>query len=273
MKGRIQASVTAAVLVLSICFIVFGGPTAGAADGNSVILGQDNHETKTTTITNSSTTGVSADIALQGASDTGWGVFGYSNGATGVEGEGQVRGVVGEGNAGTGVFGSGDTSGVEGHGGNQGVYGKSTGGTGVLGEGGENGVQATGGTFGVFASGTDYGIYASAPNHGVFGRATTTGGAGVDAAGTSGALALRVTGKAQFSRSGRAVVLSGQSSIVVSNVSLTSKSLVLATPQKSVAGVFVQGAVPNVSAHTVTISLSATVGASYPVAWMVVERP
>ena len=245
MKGRIQASVTAAVLVLSICFIAFGGPTAGAADGNSVILGQDNHETKTTTITNSSITGVSGDIAFQGASDTGWGVFGYSNGATGVEGEGQVRGVVGEGNAGTGVFGSGQTGGVEGHGGNQGVYGKSNGGTGVLGEGGENGVQATGGTFGVFATGTDYGIYASAPNHGVFGQATTTGGAGVDAAGSSGALALRVTGKAQFSRSGVVTIRAGTSSKSVTLAGVNASSMILATAQQSTS-VSVKAAVPAV---------------------------
>ena len=65
----------------------------------------------------------------------------------------------------------------------------------------------------------------------------------------------------------------GQSSEVVSNVGLSSKSLVLATAQKNVAGVYVQAAVPDVAAKTITIYLNKSVGASYPVAWMIVERP
>jgi len=56
---------------------------------------------------------------------------------------------------------------------------------------------------------------------------------------------------------------------VVSGVALVGKSLVPATPQKSLAGVYVQAAVPNAPAKTVTIHLNTTVGAIYPVAWMV----
>jgi len=47
----------------------------------------------------------------------------------------------------------------------------------------------------------------------------------------------------------------------------------VATPQKTVAGVFVLGAVPNVRGSTVRIVLSEAVTVSYPVAWFVIESP
>jgi hypothetical protein len=229
---------------------------------------------------------------------SGAGVQGLSYASSGVKGLGGPYGVIGEGE--TGIYGYGNkvngvfgetgvdtASGVYGqnNGTGYGVAGRATSGTGVLGDGtmgisGQGAITGVKGTSQGAGDGVDgeannsccSGVYGvnNGTGNGVAGRADT--GTGVLAASTSG-IALKVDGKAQFSRSGKAAVSSGQSSIVVQNVALTSKSLVLATPQKSVAGVFVQGAVPNVSAHTVTISLSNTVGASYPVAWMVVERP
>ena len=96
-------------------------------------------------------------------------------------------------------------------------------------------------------------------------------------ANSASGIALRVSGKAQFSRSGTATITgtttTPKSSVVISNVALSSKSLVLATAQKNVAGVWVAAAVPNVSAKTVTIYLNKTVTVSYPVAWFIVEKP
>jgi hypothetical protein len=86
-----------------------------------------------------------------------------------------------------------------------------------------------------------------------------------------------VSGKAQFSRSGRATITGStatpKSSFQVTNVALTAKSLVLVTPQKSAAGVWVQAAVPSVANGRFTIFLNKGVTTSYPVAWMVIEMP
>ena len=203
----------------------------------------------------------SGGTGVYGSASNKNGVFGLtpSNTASGVYGQndGSGNGVEGSAPNGTGLFGDGTIGGY--------AQGSITGFKGVsLGAG--DGVD---GTANNSCCSAVYGLNNGTGN-GVAGKAD--GGTGVLASSTGG-IALKVDGKAQFSRSGKATVAAGQSSIVVQNVALTSKSLVLATPQKSVAGVFVQGAVPNVSAHTVTISLSNTVGASYPVAWMVVERP
>jgi len=260
------------------------GYATGTAPSVSGVFGEANNATGDGVYGQNDGTG----FGVVGRGDNGTGVRGLG-GTYGVEGEGEtgvygfgnkVNGVFGETGVGTasGVYGQNDATGY-------GVAGRATSGTGVLGEG-TIGVSATGSVTGVrgVSNGAGDGVDGVASNSccsAVYGQNTGTGngvagksdnGTGVLASSTGG-IALKVDGKAQFSRSGKAVVVSGQSSIVVSNVSLTSKSIVLATPQKNVAGVFVQGAVPSVSAHTVTISLNNTVGASYPIGWMVVERP
>jgi hypothetical protein len=164
------------------------------------------------------------------------------------------------------------------------VYGTAGGGeglagggaTGVHGTGTENGVLATGGTFGVFSEGTDYGVYAaSSGGYGVFSANTSSTGVGVYASGAG--MALQVNGKTEFSRSGRATIAgtsgSPKSSVTVTNVALTAKSLVLATPQRYQAGVYIEAAVPNVSGSSITIYLSKAVTKNFPVAWMVTEKP
>jgi hypothetical protein len=274
---RRAAAVTFALVGLAGAFIAGTGAVATAATGDPVIAGQGNTAMSETFIVNQST-GNGLTVATNG----GTGITG-DGGSTGIHGFG-TTGVFGDSNNGNGVFGrtfSNTASGVSGQsdGTGYGVSGRAAaGGTGVFGQGGENGVLATGGTFGVFASGTDYGVYASAPNHGVYGAATTNAGAGVEAqANSASGIALRVSGKAQFSRSGTAAITgtttTPKSSVVISNVALSGKSLVLATAQKNVAGVWVEAAVPNVSAKTVTIYLNKTVTVSYPVAWFIVEKP
>jgi hypothetical protein len=113
--------------------------------------------------------------------------------------------------------------------------------------------------------------------NGVAGQADT--GTGVLAASTGG-IALKVDGKAQFSRSGIVTITYPAKSKVVSGVPLTGKSLVLATQQKFLAGVYVVAAVPNLSgsSNSFTIYLSKAPGTSavpksVTVAWQVIERP
>jgi hypothetical protein len=101
-------------------------------------------------------------------------------------------------------------------------------------------------------------------------------GVGVHALSQEGA-ALVVSGRPQFSTSGRAIIKgtadAPKSFVLVTHVDLTEKSLVLVTPQKAVPGAFVIGAVPKVADGEVRIVLNKAVTASYPVAWFVIERP
>jgi hypothetical protein len=274
MRTRIGWASCVAVLGLAVALVLSGLTGAGAAQGDPVLAGEDNTADLGTIIeadcpANCSSTGTSA---LTGAKTPD----ANDINPVGVEGFAGFPGTAQGLNITAGVRGRSGVDGVIGIGTNTGVLGFGS--NGLEGQGTENGVLANGGTFGVFASGTDYGVYGSAPNHGVYGTATTNAGAGVEAQSNSASgIGLRVTGKAQFSRSGTATITGSsttpKSSVVITNVQLSSKSLVLATPQKDVTGVWVQGAVPNVSAKTITIFLNKTVTASYPVAWFVVEKP
>ena len=224
------------------------GP-ASAANGDNVILGQSNTATTMTAITNS-TDGDTALFAaatgfgtgLNGTSDSGNGVFGVTHG----DGAG-VHGQAGS-DSGTGVTGvnSGGGNGVFGEANNSsasGVYGLN-GGTGF----GVAGRAASG--FGVLGDSADgVGVWANSQN----------------------ATALKVTGKAKFSRSGVLAVAAGKSSATQTGVQLSPASLVLATLQQDRSGVWVRSAVPKVSAHSFTVHLSKTVPARTKVAWFVVN--
>ncbi len=108
---------------------------------------------------------------------------------------------------------------------------------------------------------------------GVYGLATS-GGTGVVAfrAFDETGLALDAIGPTQFSLSGLASIAAGAKSKVVTDVSLRSTSLVLATVQKH-AGVSVAYVVPNVSLSKVTINLDKVVpsGKTAKVAWFVIN--
>jgi hypothetical protein len=207
-----------------------------------VIAGADNTETNSTSLCRLSVGAcgfTNAALLAQFDGANGKAVVARANGSagTGVESFGGVGG--------TGVLGThfGSTTGI-------GVHGRTGGvGSGVYGEATGNGV-------------------------GVFGD--TTDGTGVIARSTSG-IALDVRGKATFSRSGTATVAgttaSPKSSVTVTNVALTAKSLILVTEQKNVAGTWVRAAVPNVANSRFTLFLNKNVSVSFPVAWMVVEKP
>jgi len=212
MKARVRGSASAALLVLTVSMIAFGGtPGAVATQGSAVVTGDWNAGSTTTTVSN---------------------VFQAPSNCPSKETGSTIEGFVACG-----------TDGLEGFGTANGVLGRANNGTGVLGQGGENGVDAEGGTFGVFAQGSDYGVFASAPNHGVYGTATAAGGAGIDANGSGGALALRVTGKAKFSRSAVVTIAAGSSSKAITLAGVTSNSMILATAQQT-SSVSVKAAVP-----------------------------
>jgi hypothetical protein len=255
MKARIQGSAMLALLLLTGSVIAFGAtPGAIATQGQAVVAGQENTETQPTSLYNTASSLAQCirytDSGVVGCGQTGVGAqgtqFGLSadGGLYGVRATGPtaVRAIANPG--GTGVDAVGGDTAVSGVGNAEGVHGEGPI-NGVYGKGGENGVQAVGGTFGVFATGTDYGVYASGANHGVYGQATSAGGAGVDAAGSGGALALRVTGKANFSRSGVVTVGAGTSSKSVTLAGVNASSMILATAQQSTS-VSVKAAVPAV---------------------------
>ena len=101
-------------------------------------------------------------------------------------------------------------------------------------------------------------------------------GIGVSAFSSNGT-ALKVDGKAEFSRSGTASVVgtaaTPKSAVTVTGVALTNQSIILVTPQKRVPGVWVLAAVRNVAGSRFTVFLNKAVEVGYPVAWMVVEKP
>jgi hypothetical protein len=110
----------------------------------------------------------------------------------------------------------------------------------------------------------------STDGRGVFGQATS--GTGVYASATTGN-ALRVDGRASFSRSGKLTIAANNVSAVKTGLTLTSSSLVIAVLQQNRTGVFVRAAVPNVAAGSFTVYLnkvaSTTVGTT--VAWFIVN--
>jgi hypothetical protein len=165
--------------------------------------------------------------------------------------------------AGTGVYGQGGLYGVRGAGSYVGVQG--AGDTGVKGYG-EDG----NGVFGQTSVNTTSGVYGQndGTGYGVAGRADD--GTGVLADSANGT-ALQVSGKAVFSRSGKATVKAGNSQVVVKNVALTPDSLVLATLQQVEAGIYVAGVVLSVANSKFTISLSQAPTGALKVAWFIVN--
>ena len=105
------------------------------------------------------------------------------------------------------------------------------------------------------------------------GNSAKSSGIGVlaEAIGTGGAIALKVSGPAVFSRSGLVTVPTGADAVTKTGVSLTSASLVLAVVQEHAPGFYVQAAVPHVSSHSFTVYLSKAVPAPLKVAWFIVN--
>jgi hypothetical protein len=241
--------------VLGVSLGVAGG-SAQADNGGQIILGAGCSGTGGTNCATSETdvenTGFGA--AFTARADNGEaGLLGNNTADASTIG-GETAGVWGNasGAGADGVYGFGNANGVHGETDNSsasGVYGQNDlSGFGVAGR------SAAGvGTLGDSANGT--GVWANSQN----------------------ATALKVSGKAQFSRSGVATV-AGTSAAPLKSVRvslpITGKSMMTALLQKFVAGVYVVAAVPNVSGGYFTIYLNKAVSTSVgPIAWLVTETP
>lgn len=267
--------------------IAHAGQAEAATDGD-LILGESNSATGTTEVSSTGATGLQGQTVTKGQS----GVAGIDTGSEG------GHGTYGRSVNGIGAYGTSLETGVYGSGGSIGVYGESTFGIGVYGtpDGGGSGLLGTtiAGTVG--DSSTKIGVLGvSNGNDGVRGETFhdafsgvagidgstgggfgvagySTEGVGVLASNTSGT-ALSVKGVATFSRSGHASIGAGMSSITVAGVALSSSSMVLATLQNSLSGVYVESAVPNVSDGSFVVNLSVAVpsGHTAHVGWFVVN--
>jgi hypothetical protein len=256
-------------------------PAYAGTDGD-VVLGQANTETSGTGITNTTfgspvllcTATGSGDaiiaqspdgVAVDGSSTTGFGGA-FSSGGVGVSGigGGSGPGVRGLCITGEGVYGQNGRTGSALTGVNNGVHGVSNSatGNGVLGENSGGGAGVAG------ASGTGVAVFGSSPNGtGVWG--TSANGTGVKA---TGQIALAVAGPAVFDRSGTLTISAGKASATQTGIApLTAASLVLATVQQNLSGVYVRAAVPNVAGNSFTVYLSKAPSVSAKVAWFVVN--
>jgi hypothetical protein len=257
----------AAVLAVSVVVVALEVPPAAAAScgngqGSPLLLGCANNTAADGTVINNSTASV----------------IGFSVEESGAGSDG----VIGAGDA-TGVAGQGGGIGVAGTGGTYGVWGSTTAGTGVY---GNTYAENQNGVYGHASNTTGSGVYGQndGAGYGVAGRASggigtlgdSANGIGVWANSQNGT-ALKVSGKAQFSRSGVATVAgtsaAPKNSVRVS-LPITAKSMMTATLQKYAAGVYVVAAVPNVPGGYFTIYLNKPVTTSVgPIAWMVTEHP
>jgi len=239
----------------------------------------------------SGTTGGATTAGIKGANtnDNGAAIHGVgantlTSNSTGVVGEGDtgvlgsgIFGAVGASNAaGIGVYGSVSNSAIPAVFGASGVIGQAdAGGTGVVGFTGTAETQPT----------ADVGIYGRSDTGGAAGRGLvgfcsqgigllgqTDTGTGLRAfSSTNTGLALRVSGKAAFDRSGKLTITAGHSNVVKTGIALSASSFILATLQTNVAGLFIQAVVPSVSGSRFTVYLNKAPSVSVSVAWMAVN--
>jgi hypothetical protein len=280
---------------------------ADAADGNPVLIGNVNSASTVTEIDSTSeglkvftnngaaVRALGDTLGLLGTGDVG--VEGQSFGGEGVLGTVTLSG--------TGVHGTTPDAGGYGvHGENTGsgagVYATSASGEGAYAQSGSTAGTTPGqtqnGVHGVSDSGSGAGVFGEHMNGGaaVQGNSLSGNGKGVLGVGpigiaglpTSGGTALLGTtsfdgtgiavhaaGPAQFDLSGLATIAAGKSTVTITQVSLRSGSLILATLQNKVTGIYVASAVPSVSGQKVTINLNKAVpaGKTAKVAWFVVN--
>jgi hypothetical protein len=247
-----------------------------AANGDPLLLGQANTASSATTLTRDTVPTINAptfvsdttiSVAVAGNATSGQGVVGRSQSSAGVQGYSQTdAGVNGFGVY--GVWASGSLYGVQGGGDTAGVLGWGhTGVTGILGYSGGWPLPEAPAKTGV------YGYAAQdATAAGVTGSSTV--GTGVFAVATTGT-ALRVSGKARFSRSGKASVAAGRSYVDITVAGgLTSHSVVHATLQTYRSGVAVAAVrvnYPSAGKARIYLTKVASASAGTYVGWLVAE--
>lgn len=253
-----------------------------AADPNDVVLNQDNPAVALTSITQASVdtgafraTAAGSGTGLEGASPAGAGVFGATS-------ETQAAGVLGAAGSldastyaaaeplNTGVYGFANLSEYS-----SGIFGESAVGWGVWGYGtfGVGGNGAVGGYFegstvGIVGFGYDGG--AGAHVHAGGGTAPTppANTALLCSVGSPTQVGLEARGRIRFpSRSGRARIPAGKSSLAVTVAGVTSSNFAIATLGSNRSSRYVRAVV--CSTGKITIYLNATVSSTTYVSWLV----
>ena len=237
-------------------------------DPDDVALGATNAATAATEI-DATGAGVNAFVASAAA---GSAVVATSTGAVGInahETDDLFAAVYAIGGDGTNAAAVGDTAAT-------GIYGftptpadPTAFGSGVWGDSGDAGVVGTGGlgvlglgNFGVEGDGFGTG------GTGVFGYAGGPGTIGVQAfAASTDRVALKVTGKAQFTRSGRATISAGASSKAITLAGVSTSSLVFAVLASNRSGRWVRAVVSAAGKFTIYLNTSVT-SASYVFWWV-----
>jgi hypothetical protein len=252
---------------------------ARAADNDPVLIGALNTGTLTTALASTAAnaafavTGVGQGVS--GATADGTGVWAASTDAVPVADftlPGHRTGVVGVVGTGAGIANNTGEVGIYGFSdvsdNSTGVWGDTASGVGVFGTGtaGVYGIGQVGVVGDVGAAGTGvYGFSGAGfapfpPPAGVAVQAT---------AGSPAQVALNVSGKAKFSRSGRTVIARGRSSRRINMVGVTGSSYIIATLQTRRAGVYVHAVVP--AAGYFTIYLNKIVAGGTAVGYLVIN--
>ncbi len=242
------------------------GPASVAAIATPMLTETDNAATDPTGVSNSAAGeqaffghATGAGNGIEGTSVTGHGARGISTDTSDPVNNTSNAGVVGvAGGLGsipsnialTGVFGYSDPSSVPDYSG-VGVWGVSDD-LGVAGDGG----------IGVYGQGF----------YGAVGYSEDPAGIGLIAsAGNATARALRVEGRAEFTRSGRTTVAAGHSNKAVGLAGCTSSTLVIAVLSTNRSGRYVRAVVP--AAGKFTIYLNTTVASATNVTWIAFTNP
>jgi hypothetical protein len=114
------------------------------------------------------------------------------------------------------------------------------------------------------------GVDSTADTEGIAVRAMSTNGIAVQANSPGGGYALEVNGRFVSNRSGKTTIAAGSTSKSVSGHSLIAQSLVLATIQGNVAGVWVRG-VSVSPGNSFTIRLNKAAPSNLTVGWMIIN--
>jgi hypothetical protein len=219
--------------------------TAAAADPNDVVKGQDNASTAETGITQS-TNGV---VAFRATNQT-------SGAAALVAAAGDTSDIASD-TSFTGAYGWSEADSLNGFG------------AGFWGDSPDTGVVGTGsvGVLGLGAAGV-WGIGGGGP--GVIGDSEVSTQPGVLARGsTASGLALQVSGKVKFNRSGRTLMSSGTSTKTISLAGVTATSKVFAVLATSESGRYVRAVVPDTGKFKVYLNRS--LSSSAKIGWFVLD--
>jgi hypothetical protein len=199
---------------------------------------------------------------------TGTGMLGFSGNAIGVNGVSSDISNPGTNVLNAGMVGvAGNPADIASNIALTGVYGWASGG--VNGDFVPAGVWGDSGVLGVVGTGAT-GVIGIGPL-GVDGYAATSGGIGVLAEGVGGSRALRVAGRAEFTRSGRTTIAAGASSKKVTLSGCTTSTLVFAVLATSRPGRWIRAVVP--ASGSFTIYLNTSVTSSTAIVWIAFTNP